>query len=98
MSIPLPALGVQPPQQPDLLGQVAKVRQIQAMGQEQKLRGQQIQTGEIENQMRQRELQDQQTTQQVLGAHGGDLDSALPELAGKVTAKTFISLQKASQD
>jgi hypothetical protein len=96
MSIPLPALGIQPPQQPDLLGQVAKVRQIQAMGQEQQLRGQQIQTGELENQMRQRDMQDQQTTMQILGKHNGDLESALPELASSVSAKTFLGLQKSA--
>jgi hypothetical protein len=95
-NIPLPALSIQPPQQPDLLGQVAKVRQIQAMGQEQQLRGQQIQTGELENQMRQRDLQDQQTTMQILGKHNGDLESALPELASSVSAKTFLGLQKSA--
>jgi hypothetical protein len=95
-NIPLPALSIQPPQQPDLLGQVAKVRQIQAMGQEQQLRGQQIQTGDLENQMRQRDMLDQQTTMQILGKHNGDLESALPELASSVSAKTFLGLQKSA--
>jgi hypothetical protein len=95
-NIPLPALSIQPPRQPDLLGQVAKMRQIQAMGQEQQLRGQQIQTGDLENQMRQRDMLDQQTTMQILGKHNGDLESALPELASHVSAKTFLGLQKSA--
>jgi hypothetical protein len=98
MSIPLPALGVNPPQQQDLLGHIAKARQIQAMGQEQQLRGQQIQAGQLENQMKQRDMQDAQTISQVLAAHNGDLDSALPDLASKVTAKTFIGLDKYNRD
>jgi hypothetical protein len=98
MPIQLPALGIQAPQQTDILGQAAKLRQFQAMGQEQQLRGQQIQAGQLENQMRQRELQDQQTTMQILGKHGGDLESALPELASSVSAKTFLGLQKSAVD
>ena len=95
MAIELPALAVQTPQQPSLLDRVARVQQLQNMAQQGQLQQQQIQAGQLENQMRQRDLQDQQMTMQILSKHGGDLDSALPELAQHVSAKTYMGLQKA---
>jgi hypothetical protein len=64
--ISLPALAIKPPQEPDLLGQVAKMRQIQGMGQEQQLRGQQIQAGQLENEQRVQQIRDQKATTQAM--------------------------------
>src|SRR5437868_4654372 len=64
--ISLPALAIRPPQQPDLLGEVAKMRQIQGMGQEQQLRGQQIQAGQLENEQRVQQIRDQKATTQAM--------------------------------
>jgi hypothetical protein len=83
-NIPLPALSAQAPQQPDILGQAAKLQTAQSNA--------------LDLQMKQRDLQDQQTVMQVLGKHRGDLESALPELAGSVSAKTFMGLDKYNRD
>lgn len=90
-SIPLPALGLKPPQQPDLMGDMAKVMQLKSMQQGQ-------QEGALDLQQKQRQMQDQQTIMQVAAAHGGNIMAALPELAGKISAASFIPLQKSIID
>lgn len=80
----------------DPFAQRAKYQQIQGQQQEQQLRAQQMQENKLDLEAKQRDAADQQTVMQVLGTHNGDLDSALPELASKVTAKTFLGLQKAA--
>lgn len=85
----LPALSIQPIQQESLLSKLGKMQQLK--GQQQG-----IQEGQLDIQAKQQEQKDQQTIMQVLGMHNGDLESALPELASKVTAKTFLGLQKAA--
>jgi hypothetical protein len=74
MPIQLPALGIQAPQQPDLLGQVAKLRQIQGMGQEQQLRAQQIE-------MQAQKLKDTKTVTALYAQNGGDLDKTVSDAA-----------------
>jgi hypothetical protein len=90
-SIPLPALHVQPPQQQDLMGEAGKVMGLQSMLQQQK-------SGAIDLQMKQQQLKDQQTVMQTLAAHKGDLQSALPSLAGSVSPQTYMGLQKYNLD
>src|SRR5580765_4619674 len=51
MSISLPALAIAPQQQPDVLGQVAKIQQLRNL--------QQQQVGQLEIQQRQQALKDQ---------------------------------------
>lgn len=60
-SIPLPALDVRQPQQPDTLGDVSKLMALRSMMGQQQVQQQQIQAGQLENQQRQLALQDQQT-------------------------------------
>ncbi|MCU1301971.1 MAG: hypothetical protein JWQ87_2255 [Candidatus Sulfotelmatobacter sp.] len=90
-TIPLPALGLKPPPQPDMMGDMAKMMQLKSMQQGQ-------QEGALDLQQKQRQMQDQQTIMQVAQAHGGSLLSALPELAGKISAASFIPLQKSIID
>jgi len=52
MSISLPALAIAPQQQPDVLGQVAKIQQLRNLQQQQ-------QVGQLEIQQRQQALKDQ---------------------------------------
>jgi len=104
-SFGLPALAIHTQEQPSVVDKYSKLIQLRGLmarqalepGQQQ-LQQQQIQSGQLEVQQQQRDAQDQQTVQQVLGAHQGDLDTALPELAGKVSAKTYLGLQKAHLD
>lgn len=77
---PLTALGIQT-QQPDVGKQIETALAIKGALQQQA--------------MQQRAMQDQQTTMQVLSQTGGDMDKALPILAGKVSPNTYISLRKA---
>lgn len=76
----------------------AKALQTQALQDEQTQRQQQTASGALDLQMKQRQQQDQQTIMQVAAAHNGNLAAAMPELAGKVSAATFIPLQKSIID
>jgi hypothetical protein len=89
--IPLPALAVRPPEQPDLLGQAGKVLQLRQAQQG-------IQENDLALQQKQRQMQDQQTIMQVAAAHNGNLVDSLPELAGKISAATYVPLQKSIID
>lgn len=81
-SIPLPALGVRPPeQQPGPLDQYAKLlslRQLQAQGQTQQL---QQQAMAQENQLRSQQIKDSQIYMDALQKSGGDFDKALDTAA-----------------
>src|SRR5580765_6255827 len=93
--IPLPALAIRPPEQPDLLGNVGKVSQLQNLAQQHQLGQAQLQSDQMKNQLEAQQLQDQQTVRQVLGQNQGNLGASLPQLAGKVSPQTFMSLAKA---
>lgn len=104
-SIPLPALSIHAPEQPDLMHSIGQVMSLKSMMQGQALQQQQLanekqtgQSGAIDLQMKQKALEDEKTVQQVLSAHGGNLETALPELAGKVSPKTFMGLDKYNID
>jgi hypothetical protein len=97
-NIPLPALGVQAPQQPDVMGGLSKLLAIRGMLGQQQLQQQAMQSGSLDLQMKQRQMQDQQTIMETAAAHGGSLLDALPELAGKISAATYTSLQKSIID
>lgn len=93
-SIPLPALSVHAPEQPNLLQQVSQIQSLKGMMGQQQIQQQQQQSGAIDLQMKQQQQKDQQTVMQVLSAHGGNLQSALPELSGKISPQTFMGLDK----
>jgi hypothetical protein len=89
--IPLPALGIKPVEQPDLLGNYGKVLAV-------KQAQQGIQENQLALQQKQRQMQDQQTIMETAAAHNGNLVDALPELAGKISAASFVPLQKSIMD
>jgi hypothetical protein len=95
-NIPLPALGVQAPQQPDVMGGLSKLLAIRGMLGQQQLQQQAMQSGSLDLQVKQRQMQDQQTIMETAAAHGGSLLDALPELAGKISAASYIPFKKAS--
>lgn len=61
---------------------------------------QQEQLRHVQNANREQELamRDQQAVQTILGETGGDIGKALPKLAGAVTPRTFMSIQKSYAD
>jgi hypothetical protein len=67
-SIPLPALDIKPPQQPDMLGSFQKLMALRNMGQQQQLQQQQLVSGQQEQQLRQQTIQDQQATTAAMKA------------------------------
>src|ERR1035441_3002679 len=67
-SIPLPALDIKPPQQPDMLGSFQKLMALRGMGQQQQLQQQQLVSGQQEQQLRQTQIQDQQATTAALNS------------------------------
>lgn len=106
-SIPLVAnqsSGWKAPETP--LDAYSRVAQLKAQQQEIAARQQQMQQSaqsfpleqqkrQLELQATQREAQDQQTVMQVLQAANGDLGAALPQLASKVSPKTYMGLADA---
>jgi hypothetical protein len=91
-NIPLPALSIQPPQQPDLLGQVAKVRQIQAMGQ--KVR-QTMQSNALDIQQQERDARDSQAMTAAMQEWDGKNPDELPGLLikNKASAKAVFGMK-----
>lgn len=105
-SIPLPALGGRPVEQPDLMGQYAKALALKQAMTQQQIQQQQIQAGDLENQQRQQALQmqaqkvkDQQTVTSLYVKHNGDLDKTIADAAKEgVTPETIQALQKHALD
>lgn len=96
-SIPLPALGLRPPESP--VEQMGKVIQLKSMLQNQKLQQQTMQENEIDIKQKQKDQQDQQILQQQLQASpGSTLHDILPSLSGKIGANAWLKLKKADDD
>lgn len=91
-SIPLPALHVNPPADP--LESIQKAMSLKSLMQGQQIQGQQIQENQLKLQQQQQAAQDQQTVKQILGQTQGNVEAALPLLAGKVSPQTLQGLQK----
>jgi hypothetical protein len=95
---PAMALQVQPPQQPDLIGNLTKLLGYRAAQQN-------IQSGQLENQQRQmqieamqRDQQDSQAIQQALAANpSATYGDVLPQLRGKIQPKMWAQLAEADQ-
>jgi len=89
-SIPLPALGIKPPEQPDILGQVAKVQQLQNLRQT-------SQENALDLQTKQRDLQDQQamtaSMQQWDGKNPDELTGLM--IKNKASAKAVMGMKSA---
>ena len=80
-SIPLPALGIRPPeQQPGPMDEFAKIQQLKSLLGEQQVQQQQIQAGQLENQQRQLALKDNQAMTAAMQDWDGKDISALPPL------------------
>jgi len=80
MPIPLPALGVQPPQSPDLLGELGKLQQLRNMAQAGQIQQQQLQGAELENKQRQNALTDQEAMTKAMHEWDGKNLEDLPSL------------------
>jgi hypothetical protein len=97
MSSNFPALSVQGPQQPDILGTYGRLMQIKNMQQQQQLGAQQQQIGNVSLQEHQLDLQNAQRAQQdqlkLTAAYqqsGGDLDKFLGSLPTSGASATAI--------
>jgi len=77
-SIPLPALSIQPPQQPNLLSQLGQVMALRSQANQQQLQQQQIQNATLQNQMQQRQMQSAQALQQLFPKFVQRDDSGTP--------------------
>src|SRR4051812_2920536 len=86
-SIPLPALGLRPAEQPDMLGNLSKALSVRDMIQ-------QHQMGQVQLDQAQLGQQEQQTIMQSLAQHKGDPDAALADLQGKVRPQTLLGMQE----
>src|SRR6266571_6617423 len=76
-------------QQPDPMENYYRVAELR---QQQQLNQQQLQTGALDLQMKQRAMADQQTIMQALAQNDGDVEKTLPKLAGKITPQAFQQL------
>lgn len=99
-SIPLPALQSRAPEAPDMLGQLGKLQQLKNVGQQGQIQQQTIQENQLQLQLKQQQMKDQQTIQQVASQYEGGLSNpqALKDLSGKISAATYIPLQKSITD
>lgn len=61
-SIPLPALSIRPPEQPDPLGSFQKLMALKSLGQSQEIQQQTIQSNQQEQQIKQQQIADQVAT------------------------------------
>jgi hypothetical protein len=77
---------VQGMQQADPLEMAGKAIGLRSMLNQQKMQGMQIQDAE-------RQMQERTVVYETLGRHKGDVDKAMPELAGKVSPQTLKQLQ-----
>ena len=94
-TIPLPALAAQPPQQPNLLGNVAQVMQIKSAQQQQALQQQTQQQNALNLQLQQQKVKDQKTVTDLFVKNNGDLDKTIMDAAQQgVTPETIESLQQ----
>lgn len=95
MPIELPALALQPVQQPDILGRYAKIQQIRSMGQEAQLRDQQIQAATQANELQAQKVKDMQTVTKLYMKNHGDIDQTVQDAANAgVTPETLQGLQQ----
>src|SRR6266403_2140536 len=85
-SLPLPALQIKSPEIPGVLDQYKESLGVKALMDQQKLRGQQIQTG-------QNVLDEDAAIKQAVRAAGGDARKALPQIM-QISPEKGIQLQK----
>ncbi len=90
---PTIALAAQAPAAPNLLQQFSQVEALRNMGLERQQHQQQLQGGRLELEQKQQDLRDQATFRQALADAGGNLEVALPTLAGKVNPQTWLKMQ-----
>jgi len=85
------ALSFRPPQVQDPLDKLAQLAQLRNAQQQQAM-------GMLQLKQQAQAMQDDQAMRQVFAEHGGDMDKALPALAGKVSAQTWMGLQNKWQE
>lgn len=92
-SIPLAALSVRPPEQPNILDQYAKTMQLKQLGQQtqqqaalypgqQQLQQQQIQASQMQNQETAKNIADQAKIEKIINDSGDDMKSVIPKIMG----------------
>jgi len=91
-SIPLPALDLKPPQQPDIGADIGRLVQMKGILNQQALQGQQLVGAEQENQQRQMDLDSQRALQRAYTEANGDPDKTT-QLAAKYGAKPQALIQ-----
>lgn len=109
-SIPLPALQVRPPEQPDVLGQAQKAVSLGSLLQaqqqraamapgEQTLQQQQIESQQLQIQQAQRDQQDQEIFRKAFLNSGGDLEKSIDLAAkGGASPKAILSAKASLLD
>ncbi len=92
-SIPLPALAVKPPDQPDPLGAFQKLMALRSLANQQQIQQQTIQTQQQEQQLRAQQIADQQLTQQYLAQNkDATFADAAEALKGKISVPAYTNL------
>lgn len=86
MGIPLPALSAQPPQQPDVMGNIQHLLALKSMLGQQKMQAQELQ-------IEQQKVQDQKAVMDYMGQNKGNtFADAAEALRGKISLPTYTSL------
>src|SRR3989442_8646852 len=88
MGIPLPALALQRPPQPDPLGEYGKIVALRSMLGQQRLQ-------DLEAQQKELQVRDQQIVRQAFVANNGDLEKTIMDAAkGGASPQTLQGLQQ----
>lgn len=96
MGIPLPALSIHPPEQPDLLGQAGKIMQLKSLMGGQQLQGLQTQEAQINLENARQQQLESRTIRDAYRNSGGDLEKTISAAAasGNVSPHTLTALQE----
>jgi hypothetical protein len=95
-TIPLPALAVKPPDQPDVVGGLSKLLALRNMQQDQQLKQAEIAASEQQQQLRDQQIKDQQATTSAMKAWDGksydDLSKSVLDNGGSATAAQNVQM------
>lgn len=98
-SIPLPALGIKPPESADLLQKVGQIGALKNQQQAGQIQGQQLQQEKMQTAQMQRQQASYQALQQALAAKpGSTLHDVLPGLASKMDPQSWMTWDKADRE
>jgi hypothetical protein len=88
------ALSIKPPQIADPMQAVRTAADLQASRQTQQINAERLRQEQLQTQQAEREAADVRTVRQFQEQFGGDMDKALPALAGKISPETYGKLQQ----